>query len=195
MNTKFIAILTAIILCNLPAHAERYSSSGEAFFIGAMQGLFITSIILIYNVIKRKKSRQKKDSNSETVNAIQNDKDNIIQDLTPWEKYRQSHTEIAKSVETMCNTNLNLLTAVDIDEKISSFQQLALKLDCPIPELKCNCIKKFTNQFTVEELPYVIESLLIKADKESKYKSIALHNTMCYQLHMWLQDYVYSKSK
>lgn len=60
MRTKYILALLVIIFNAVPTFAARYSSSGEAFFCGALQGVLILIIILIYRAVKNNK---KKDDN------------------------------------------------------------------------------------------------------------------------------------
>lgn len=54
MDIKHVFALALFVLSPLHAFAARYSSPGEALFIGALQGLLIAVVIWIYNALKNR---------------------------------------------------------------------------------------------------------------------------------------------
>lgn len=199
MNRKYLFVALFISLSVFPAHAERYSSGGEAFFVGALQGLFLMFVFWLWRVIKSGKSKQNSTSKNVTKRQDENglSSHEKIQDtqtsiLSPWEKYKLKYPELAKSVESISNENFDKLTSTDIHEKIATLQQMSTKFDCPISELRNHCIRMFTAQFSNEELPIVIENLSVKANEDSKRESISVTNTMPYIFSIWLKVYISS---
>ena len=199
MNRKYIFVVLFISLSVFPAYAERYSSGGEAFFVGALQGLFLMFVFWLWRVIKSGKSKQNGPSKNTIKGHVENGlssqekiQDIHIETLSPWEKYKLKYPKLAKSVESISDENLDKLTATDIHEKITTLQQMSTKFDCPIPELRNHCIKLFTDQFSNEELPIVIDNLSAKATEECNRESISITNTMPYILRMWIKVYMSS---
>ncbi|MCM1142657.1 MAG: hypothetical protein NC453_29140, partial [Muribaculum sp.] len=167
-----------------------------------IQGLLLTFVFWMWRIIKRAISKRKENFDNVTTNTIEKrepyvraSQSNPINILTPWEEYKQSHYEIAKSVELISDENLKELTALDIRERIATLVHMSNWFACPISELRTHCIRSFTTKFTNDELPDVIDRLLVKAKEASSLEAVSVNNTMQYQLYLWLKSHVDSLRK
>lgn len=182
-----------LILCietTLSAYAERYSSNGEAFFIGAMQGLFVMLVIGIWRLIKGSKSKTKETQHQDRENYISK---TIQQSLSPWEKFKADNADIAKEVEYLTSEDLQSFSEKDIFEKISTFYRMSKLYDCSISELKNTTVNIFVSKFNVTELRDVVQLLKVKSEIESQEYCISERNTMSHYIKIWLSDYLFNK--
>lgn len=185
------------ILVTLPAHAERYSSGGEAFFVGALQGLFLMLVFGVWRLIRGGKSKTKETHQQDVNNTVpkQNTENTISKEaqpsLCPWEKYKMNNAETAKAVESLIEGDLQYLSEKDILEKIAAFKRMSKRFDCPISELKNVTVNIFVSKFNSEELRDVVDRLTVKSELESREYSISEENTMAYYAQVWLSDYLY----
>ena len=183
-----------LILCLMTAstaHAERYSSYGEAFFVGALQGLFLMFVLGIYKFIKNNKSKSKENRPTKGANNVNNSPHTK---LPPLEIYNIEHATITRDLEALTNENLQYLSEKDIFEKIATLKRMSKQYDCSIPELKDVTINTFVSQFTAEELHDVVDRLAIKAEIESREYGISQKNTMSHYVRLWLIDYLSNTS-
>ncbi|MBD5228822.1 MAG: hypothetical protein HDS69_02095 [Bacteroidales bacterium] len=188
------------IIATLPAHAERYSSGGEAFFVGALQGLFLMFVFWIWRLIKGGKSKTKETHHQDVNNSVskQNTENTIkVTQLSsnPWDKYKRNNAETAKAVESLIEGDLQYLSEKDILEKIATFKRMSKCFDCPISELKNVTVNIFVSKFNSEELRDVVDRLTDKSELESREYSISKENTMAYYAQVWLSDYLYKTVK
>lgn len=178
-----------LILGVLPAYAERYSSSGEAFLVGALQCLLLMFVFWIYRLIKGIKS--KSDNSQENENIPLNKPDDFLMTRrTPWEKYKLDNPEMAKYIEKISNTEMRHLSEKSIFEKELTLKKMATRYNCSIPELKEVVIRTLVTLFNREELQEVITKLTEKSKIESHKYGIAENNTMSYYIHLWLTEYL-----
>lgn len=56
MKNKFTYIALILLAFPFPMYASRYSSPGEAAFVGLLQGLFIMVIIWLISLFRKKKN-------------------------------------------------------------------------------------------------------------------------------------------
>lgn len=186
------------ILVTLPAYAERYSSGGEAAFVGALQGLFLMLVFWVWRLIKGGKSKTKETYHQDVNNSVpkQNTENTISKvaqpSLSPWEKYKMNNAETAKAVESLIGGDLQYLSEKDILEKIATFKRMSKRFDCPISELKNVTVNIFVLKFNSEELRDVVDRLTVKSELESRQYSISEKNTMAYYAQVWLSDYLYN---
>lgn len=137
-----IPLLIICVVATLPAYAERYSSGGEAFFVGALQGLFLMLIFWGWRLIKGGKSKTKETQSQDRAKTISaqttdNTTSKVIQpSFSPWEKYKKDNADIAKDVESLIEGDLHYLSRKDILEKIATFKRVSKRFNCPISELK-----------------------------------------------------------
>lgn len=189
------------IIATLPVHAERYSSGGEAFFVGALQGLFLMFVFWVWRLIKGGKSKTKETHRQDVNNSVpkQNTENTISKvaqpSLNPWDKYKRNNAETAKAVESLIEGDLQYLSEKDILEKIATFKRMSKRFDCPISELKNVTVNIFVSKFNSEELRDVVERLTVKSELESREYSISEENTMAYYAQVWLSDYLYNTVK
>ena len=185
-------------MATLPAHAERYSSGGEAFFVGALQGLFLMLVFWIWRHIKGGKSKTKETQSQDEAKTISakttdNTTSQVIQpSFSPWEKYKEENADIAKDVESLIGGDLQYLSRKDILEKMATFKRMSKRFDCPISELKNITINIFCSKFDTEELRNVVDRLSVKSEIESRKYCISEENTMSYYIQIWLSDYLYN---
>ncbi|WP_297066901.1 hypothetical protein [uncultured Duncaniella sp.] len=187
--TYRIPFLILCVVATLPAHAERYSSSGEAFFVGALQILFLMLVFWVWRLIKegRPKTKEKQHQNRE--NTISK----VVQPLfSPWEKYKMDNADIAKDVESLIEGDLQYLSEKDIFEKIATFKRMSKHFHCPISELKNVTVNIFISKFNTEELRDVVDQLAVKSEIESQEYCISGENTMSHYIQIWLSDYLYN---
>lgn len=195
--TYRIKLLIMCIVATLPAHAERYSSGGEAFFVGALQGLFLIFVFWVWRLIKGGKSKTKETHHQEVNNSVskQNTENAISKvaqpSLNPWDKYKMNNAETAKAVESLIEGDLQYLSEKDILEKIATFKRMSKRFNCPISELKNVTVNIFVSKFNSEELRDVVERLTVKSELESREYSISEENTMAYYALVLLSDYLY----
>ena len=186
------------IIATLPAHAERYSSGGEAFFVGALQGLFLMFVFWFWRLIKGGKSKTKETHHQDVNNSVykQNTENTISKvaqpSLNPWDKYKRDNAETAKAVESLIEGDLQYISEKDILEKIATFNRMSKHFDCPISELKNVTVNIFVSKFNSEELRDVVDRLTVKSELESREYSISEENTMAYYAQVWLSDYLYN---
>lgn len=196
MNKKHILVIALIFISVFPAHAERYSSGGEAFFVGALQGLFIMFVIWIWRVIKngRNKNEAHTDENIKTpinkLNAQSPENQYPNEKIsTPWEIFQKNNASLSRTIQILSEDDLNNLTEKELDERIATLLYMSEKFKCSLSSLKQHCIEIFTSQFSPYEIPAVIEELSSKAKEESLEKSVTIKNTMNYILCSWLKKY------
>lgn len=189
-----------LVLClasALPAHAERYSSYGEAFIFGGLQGLFFTFMFWLMGRNKRRKSKKKEmqpqNIKIATSEVVQPNKI-VRQSLSPWEKYRVENADIAKILESQTNEDLQYLSEKDIIEKVATFMRMSRRFKCPVSELKDVTVRMFVSKFNKEELRDVVDRLTVKSEIESREYCISEENTMSYYVQIWLSDYLYNTS-
>lgn len=196
--TYRILLFIMCILVTLPAHAERYSSGGEAFFVGALQGLFLMLVFGGWRLIRGGKSKTKKTHHQDVNNTVpkQNTENTISKEaqpsLCPWEKYKMNNAETAKAVESLIEGDLQYLSEKDILEKIATFKRMSKRFDCPISELKNVTVNIFVSKFNSEELRNVVDRLTVKSELESREYSISEENTMAYYTQVWLSNFLYN---
>lgn len=180
-----------LILCLVtafPIHAERYSSNGEAFFVGGMQGLFIMLIFGVCRLIKGSISKAKKTQSQESENATSK----VVQpSLSAWENFKEENIEIIK---VLTKEDLQYLSEKDLLEKVATFKRMSEQYNCSISELKDVTVNIFISKFNIEELQEVINRLTVKSEIESRKYCISEANTMSYYTQIWLSDYLYNKS-
>ena len=195
--TYRIILLIKCIIATLPAHAERYSSGGEAFFVGALQGLFLMLVFGVWRLIRGGKSKTKETYQQDVNNTVpkQNTENTISKvaqpSLNPWNKYKRDNAETAKAVESLIEGDLQYLSEKDILEKIATFKRMSKRFNCPISELKNVTVNIFVSKFNSEELRDVVDRLTVKSELESREYSISEENTMAYYAQVWLSDYLY----
>ncbi|MDE6084272.1 MAG: hypothetical protein K2G11_07260 [Muribaculaceae bacterium] len=196
--TYRILLFIMCILATLPAHAERYSSGGEALFVGALQGVFLMLVSWVWRLIRGSKSKTRETHHQDVNNTIpKHNTENTISklaqpSLSPWEKYKMNNTETAKAAESLIEGNLQYLSEKDIFEKIATFKRMSQRFDCPISELKNVTVNIFVSKFNSEELLDVVDRLTSKSKLESRGYSISEENTMAYYAQQWLSDYLYN---
>lgn len=61
MRFKILLTLFILWMTSMPAYAARYSSGGEALFVGLLQGLFFVIVIWAYNAFKKRKKKDDED--------------------------------------------------------------------------------------------------------------------------------------
>lgn len=197
MTYRFLLLIMCII-ATLPAHAERYSSGGEAFFVGALQGLFLMFIFWVWRLIKGGKSKTKETRHQDLNNTVskqntENTISNVAQpSLSPWDKYKMNNADTAKAVESLIKGDLRYLSEKDILEKIATFKRMSKRFNCPIPELKNVTVNIFVSKFNSDELRDVVDRLTVKSEIESREYCISEENTMSYYIQIWLSDYLYN---
>lgn len=195
---RYRILLLMCIVATLPAHAERYSSGGEAFFVGALQGLFLMFVFWVWKLIKGGKYKSKGTHHQDVNNAVsKQNTENIISNvaqpsLSPWQKYKMNNADTAKAVESLIKEDLQYLSEKDILEKIATFDRMSKHFDCSISELKNVTVNLFVSNFNSEELRDVIDRLTVKSELESREYSISEENTMAYYAQVWLSDYLYN---
>lgn len=191
-----IQLLIICVVATLPAHAERYSSGGEAFFVGALQGLFLMLVVWVWRLIKGGKSKTKEtqpQDGAKTISAqtTENTTSKVAQpSFSPWEKYKEDNADIAKDVESLIEGDLQFLSRRDILEKIATFKRMSRRFDCPISELRNVTVNIFRSKFDTEELRDVVNQLTVKSEIESREYCISKENTMSYYIQIWLSDYL-----
>lgn len=189
------------IIATLPAHAERYSSGGEAFFVGALQGLFLMFVFWVWRLIKGGKSKTKETHHQDVNNSVsKHNTENTISkvaqpSLNQWDKYKMNNAETAKAVESLIEGDLQYLSEKDILEKIATFKRMSMRFDCPISELKNVTVNIFVSKFNSDELRDAVDRLTAKSELESREYSISEENTMAYYAQVWLSDYLYNTVK
>lgn len=57
MKTNITIIFLMLLAIPFPMYASRYSSSGEAAFAGAIQGILIMGIIWLIGIFRKKKKK------------------------------------------------------------------------------------------------------------------------------------------
>lgn len=178
-------------MVTLPAYAERYSSSGEALFVGALQGLLIMLVVWLWNIFKGKKKSSKTES-KKPVSSQPKSISTVIKpsQKTAWEQFKASNQELATSIASITNEDLSQLNSKDLNDKITTFKHMANHFKCAIPNLKDVCINSFTHEFSKEELPDVIDKLSKRALEESVRCSISKESTTSHYIQVWLNDYI-----
>lgn len=187
METKIKVLLFFYVVGILPVHAERYSSGGEAFFVGALQGLFLMFIFWIWRVIKNAKSKTSGKSKEEKPTISSNIPKPL---LTPWENYKKENIELARAIELATNENLQNLSERAIFEKAATFKRMATQYNCSISDVKETVIKELLSKFDRGELQDVLERIEEKIEVESRQYSIAKENTMSYYTGLWLKEFL-----
>ncbi len=178
-------------MMTLPAYAERYSSSGEALFVGALQGLFIMLVIWVWKIFKGRKSPSETPlNNTMTTQSKPLSMQSDASQISDWEQFKIRNQDMANSIASLTSEDLTRLSSKDINEKISTFKRMEKVFNCSITDLKNTCIKSFTDQFNPEELPEVIDKLSKKADEEASIYSITKDNTMAYYIQAWLKEFI-----
>lgn len=196
MKYRITSLILCVIMVALPAHAERYSSGVEAFFAGALQGLFLMFVFWVWRLIKGGKSKTKETQHQDVNNTVskQNTENTISKvaqpSLSPWDKYKMNNADTAKNVESLIEENLQSLSEKDIFEKIATFKRMSKRFDCPISELKNVTVNIFVSKFNTEELLDVVSRLTVKSEIESQEYCISEENTMSYYTQIWLSDYL-----
>lgn len=191
MRTTRLLIFLILGTITLPAHAERYSSSGEALFVGVLQGLFIMLVVWLWNVFKNKRNPSKTESKKPVSSQAQSTSTVIKPSQTSaWDQFRASNQELATSIASITNEDFSQLTSKDLNDKITTFKRMANHFNCDIPDLKDTCVNSFTHEFNKEDLPDVINKLSKKAYEESERYSISKENTMSHYIQIWLTDYI-----
>lgn len=196
--THRIPFLMLCVAVALPAHAERYSSGGEAFFVGALQGLFLMLVFWVWRLIKggKPKTKEKQQQNTNITESKQNTDiamSKVAQpSLSPWEKYRMDNADTAKAVASLIKDDLQNLSEKDILEKIATFNRMSKHFGCPISELRDVTVNIFVSKFNTEELRDVVDRLTVKSELESLEYCISEYNTMSYYAQIWLSDYLYN---
>lgn len=56
MKTKITSVILMLLAIPFPIYASRYSSPGEAAFVGAMQGLLIMGVIGLISMFRKNKN-------------------------------------------------------------------------------------------------------------------------------------------
>lgn len=184
---KLYITFIILILGVLPAYAEQYSSGGEKFFVGVLQGLFFMFVFWIWRLFKG--------NNSKSGETPQKDNTplNIPSSkpiLSPWEEYKLHNSEVAKVIERISNTDMQLLSEESILEKESTLKRMATRFNCSISELKGVVVNTFITRFSSEELRGVIVKLTEKSKTESQKYGIAEENSMSYYIQFWLTEYL-----
>ena len=195
--TYRIPFLILCVAATLPAYAERYSSGGEAFFVGALQGLFLMLVFWVWRLIKGGNSKTNETQYQDTNNTGSQNTENPISKVTqlsfsPWEKYKMDNVDTAKAVESLIKGDLQYLSEKDILEKIATFKRMSKHFDCPISELRNVTVNTFVSKFNTEELQDVVDRLTVKSEIESREYCIKEENTMSYNTKIWLSDYLYN---
>lgn len=195
--TRRIPFLMLCVAVALPAHAERYSSGGEAFFVGVLQGLFLVSVFGVWRLIKRGKSKTKDTQQDTNITGYKQNTDNTMSkvaqpSLSPWEKYKMDNADTAKAVASLIKGDLQNLSEKDILEKIATFERMSKHFDCPISELRDVTVNIFASKFNTGELRDVVNRLTVKSELESRQYCISEENTMSYYAQIWLSDYLYN---
>ncbi|MDE7409518.1 MAG: hypothetical protein K2N09_05795 [Muribaculaceae bacterium] len=186
-----LSILLILGTLALPAYANRYSSSGEALFVGALQGLFIMLVVWIWKFIKSRKTPSKTESENPAALQTQSVSTPINTPSTSaWDQFRNSNKELANSIVSITSEDLSHLSSKDLNDKITTFKRMANHFNCDIPDLKDTCVNSFTHEFNKEDLPDVINKLSKKAYEESERYSISKENTMSHYIQIWLTDYI-----
>lgn len=187
MVPKIKVLLIFFVAGILPVHAERYSSGGEAIFVGAMQGLLLMLVFWIWRVIKGGKSKTNdisKETNQSTVSTIPQPQ------LTPWEKFKRDNDEDATAIEMSTQEDLRNLSEKMVLEKVSTFKRMATQLNCSISEVKETAIKELLDKFDKEELSDVLSSLEEKANFESVQYRVLKENTVSNYTGKWLREFL-----
>lgn len=195
--TYRIPFLMLCVAITLPAHAERYSSGGEAFFVGTLQGLFLMLVFWVWRLIKGSKSKTKETQQDTNITGSKQNTDNTISkvaqpSLSPWEKYKMDNADTAKAVASLIKGDLQNLSEKDIFEKIATFKRMSKQFDCQISELRDVTVNIFVSKFNTEELQDVVYRLPVKSELESREYCISEENTMSYYAMIWLSDYLYN---
>lgn len=187
MEIKIKAFLIFFALGVLPVNAERYSSGGEALFVGALQGLFFMFIFWIWRIFKGRKSKTKETTKETNLSRVTN----IPKPQpTPWEKYKKENCEVAQAIEQLAEEDMGHLSEKSISEKVAIFKRIATHYNCSILEVKEMTIKELLSKFDDEELLIVSERLTEKAENESRKYCVAKENTMAYYTKKWLNEYM-----
>lgn len=191
MYRKILICITSIIYLPLPVHAERYSSGGEAFFVGAMQGLFLMLIIWLWSKYKSKKSKGKSESSkeSEGLKDIKVNDDVHTKVKSPWEEYKLAKPELSIVIESLSLWDLDKLSIKDINQVESTLTLMTKEFECSTTELKEVCLYNIMKQFTQEELAEVISNLSVLANEESRKLSTAPEYTMPFIIKKWVEQY------
>lgn len=61
MKAKILSTMLLLFSLPLPMYAERYSSPGEAVFVGLLQGLLIMGVIGLVGFFRKRKDKNDKD--------------------------------------------------------------------------------------------------------------------------------------
>jgi len=193
-----ILFLILCVLVTLPAYAERYSSAGEACFVGALQGLLFSLVFLVWRLIKggKSKTNETQQQGSKDIGSKQNTENTISKvaqpSLSPWEKYKMDNADTAKAVESLIKGDLQYLSEKDILQKIATFKRMSKRFDCPISELRDAIVSIFVSKFSTEELRDVVDRLTVRSELESREYCISEENTMSFYAQIWLSDYLYN---
>lgn len=188
MSTRLLTFLI-LGMMTLPAYAERYSSSGEALFVGALQGLFIMLVIWLWKIFKSRKSPSNAPlDNTMTTQSKPLSMPTDASEISAWEQFKITDQDMANTITSLTNEDLTRLFSKDLNEKISTFKRMGKVFNCSLTDLKNTCIKSFTDQFNPEELPLVIDKLSKKANEEASIYAITKDNTMSHYLQVWLKE-------
>lgn len=187
METKIKALLISYVVGILPVYAERYSSGGEAFFVGALQGLFLMFVFWLWRVIKGGKSKKTEISKEASPSKASFESQ---PQLTPWEKYKRTNGQVATAIEMATKEDMLNLSEIDVYEKVATLKRMATHYNCPISEVKERTIKELLSKFDREELDDVLDKLEAKTEIESRQYSVAKGNTMSYYTCKWLKEYL-----
>ena len=191
MYLKLLFFSLFLILSVFPSYAGQSQGIVELFVCGGIIGILaplalgaISKIWSFLMSLATSESNQATNLPNKTFNVQSQNS------LSPWERYKSTHNEIAGFIEYLTDENLNLLSVNELNERLSVFRQMTVRFDCSIHNLKATCVSHITTQFSEDEMPEVIESLRQKAYIESRQHNIAIECTMPYYLHKWLKEYM-----
>lgn len=188
MKLRFTFI--AIVLGTIPAYAERYSSGGEAFFVGALQGLFLMLVFWVWRFIKGNKSKSKENQQDERAQINLNKPISSEPKLTAWDTYKITNPEMAKAIGKISNVDVYGLSGKSISEIESSLKRMMNQYACQVSELKNVVVERFISRFSQEELHKVIVKLTEKSKIESQKYGIAKENTVSFYIQLWLNEHI-----